>query len=270
MLNTAKALQALGCPVRKVGATRGRCWAAASAASPSPTATSTSATPAPALRLMMGVVAGHDMRVRFVGRRLAVAPADGPRAQAAAADGPRGRGARQRPLPLTIRGSADLLPIEYAPPVASAQIKSAVLLAGLHAAGRHDRDRGASDARPHRAHAAPLRRRGRTSPSATARAPSRSTGDAELAGPRRQRAGRSELGRLPGRRRADRAGLGDHHRGRAGQPDAHRLLRDAARDGRRRRPSPTSARRAASRWPTSACATPRSRACACRPSARRA
>jgi 3-phosphoshikimate 1-carboxyvinyltransferase len=38
-------------------------------------------------------------------------------------------------LPLTIRGSADLLPIEYRPPVASAQIKSAVLLAGLHASG---------------------------------------------------------------------------------------------------------------------------------------
>jgi len=31
---------------------------------------------------------------------------------------------------LTIRGSADLLPIEYRPPVASAQIKSAVLIAG--------------------------------------------------------------------------------------------------------------------------------------------
>jgi len=38
-------------------------------------------------------------------------------------------------LPLTIRGSADLLPIEYRTPVASAQIKSAVLLAGLHASG---------------------------------------------------------------------------------------------------------------------------------------
>ena len=38
-------------------------------------------------------------------------------------------------LPLTLRGTADLLPIEYATPVPSAQIKSAVLLAGLHAAG---------------------------------------------------------------------------------------------------------------------------------------
>jgi 3-phosphoshikimate 1-carboxyvinyltransferase len=38
-------------------------------------------------------------------------------------------------LPLTVRGSADLIPIEYQLPVASAQIKSAVLIAGLHASG---------------------------------------------------------------------------------------------------------------------------------------
>ena len=49
-------------------------------------------------------------------------------------------------------------------------------------------------------------------------------GDAELAGRDVDGAGRSELGRLPGRGRADRAGLGDHHRRRAGQSDAHGLL----------------------------------------------
>jgi 3-phosphoshikimate 1-carboxyvinyltransferase len=41
-----------------------------------------------------------------------------------------------RTLPLTLRGSGDLLPIEYELPVASAQIKSAILLAGLHASGQ--------------------------------------------------------------------------------------------------------------------------------------
>jgi 3-phosphoshikimate 1-carboxyvinyltransferase len=38
-------------------------------------------------------------------------------------------------LPLTVRGTPDLLPIEYKTPVASAQVKSAVLIAGLHAMG---------------------------------------------------------------------------------------------------------------------------------------
>ena len=43
-------------------------------------------------------------------------------------------GGRDR-LPLIARGSANLVPIEYELPVPSAQVKSAVLLAGLHAAG---------------------------------------------------------------------------------------------------------------------------------------
>ena len=38
-------------------------------------------------------------------------------------------------LPLTLQGARDPLPIEYRTPVASAQIKSAVLLAGLAAPG---------------------------------------------------------------------------------------------------------------------------------------
>ena len=38
-------------------------------------------------------------------------------------------------LPLTLQGARDPIPIEYAPPVASAQLKSAVLLAGLAAPG---------------------------------------------------------------------------------------------------------------------------------------
>ena len=49
--------------------------------------------------------------------------------------------------------------IEYELPVASAQIKSCVLLAGLVADGRHHRDRARAEPRPHRAPAAALRRR---------------------------------------------------------------------------------------------------------------
>ncbi len=38
-------------------------------------------------------------------------------------------------LPLALSGAAAALPIAYRPPVASAQVKSAVLLAGLNAPG---------------------------------------------------------------------------------------------------------------------------------------
>jgi len=47
-----------------------------------------------------------------------------------------GDGDARATLPLTIRGTPDLVPIHYDMPMASAQVKSAVLLAGLHAPGR--------------------------------------------------------------------------------------------------------------------------------------
>ena len=84
---------------------------------------------------MMGVIAGHDMTVRMTG-------------DASLSRRPMGRVLKpllrmglevvdrgKETLPLTLRGSPDLIPIEYQLPVPSAQIKSAVLIAGLHAAG---------------------------------------------------------------------------------------------------------------------------------------
>jgi 3-phosphoshikimate 1-carboxyvinyltransferase len=87
-------------------------------------------------RLMMGIVAGHDMTVRFTG-------------DASLCRRPMGRVLKplqqmglevleqdRQTLPLTLRGISGLVPIEYRLPVASAQVKSAILLAGLHAPGR--------------------------------------------------------------------------------------------------------------------------------------
>jgi 3-phosphoshikimate 1-carboxyvinyltransferase len=88
-------------------------------------------------RLMLGVVAGHDMQVEFtgdqslrrrpMGRVLAPLSAMGLQTEA---------DEDYATLPLVVRGTRDLLPIVYDLPVPSAQVKSAVLLAGLHAPGR--------------------------------------------------------------------------------------------------------------------------------------
>jgi 3-phosphoshikimate 1-carboxyvinyltransferase len=86
-------------------------------------------------RLTLGVVAGHAMTVDFTGdaslcRR--------PMARVLAplqTMGLRVEGDRST-LPLQVRGTTDLVPIRYDLPVPSAQVKSAVLLAGLHAPGR--------------------------------------------------------------------------------------------------------------------------------------
>ena len=89
-----------------------------------------------AARLLCGLLAGHDftailtgddsLRARPMGR--VIAPLAEMGVQTTARDGDR--------MPLSLTGTADLLPIEYVLPIASAQVKSAILLAGLHAPGR--------------------------------------------------------------------------------------------------------------------------------------
>ena len=88
-------------------------------------------------RLMMGVVGGHAIAARFDGdaslrkrpMRRILDPLElmGARVREQA-DGGR--------CPILLQGTADPVPIEYRTPVASAQIKSAILLAGLNSPGR--------------------------------------------------------------------------------------------------------------------------------------
>lgn len=85
-------------------------------------------------RLMMGIVAAHDITVTMQGdaslSRRPMSRVLTPLRQM----GLQTLEAKDT-LPLTVRGSARLIPIVYELPVASAQVKSAVLLAGLGAAG---------------------------------------------------------------------------------------------------------------------------------------
>jgi 3-phosphoshikimate 1-carboxyvinyltransferase len=88
-------------------------------------------------RLMLGVVAGHDMQVEFTGdASLRRRPMGRVLAPLAAMGLQTGADEDHATLPLLVRGTCDLLPIVYDLPVPSAQVKSAVLLAGLHAPGR--------------------------------------------------------------------------------------------------------------------------------------
>ncbi|MBC2668951.1 3-phosphoshikimate 1-carboxyvinyltransferase [Novosphingobium piscinae] len=86
-------------------------------------------------RLLMGLVAAHAITATFVGdASLSQRPMGrviDPLAQMGAdfTASPGGR------LPLTMRGAAPAVPIEYRLPVASAQVKSAILLAGLNTPG---------------------------------------------------------------------------------------------------------------------------------------
>jgi 3-phosphoshikimate 1-carboxyvinyltransferase len=86
-------------------------------------------------RLMLGVVAGHDMRVEFAGDASLCQRPMGRVLRPLATMGLRVEGERET-FPLAVRGTLDLLPLAYDLPVPSAQVKSSILLAGLHAPGR--------------------------------------------------------------------------------------------------------------------------------------
>ena len=88
-------------------------------------------------RLMLGVVGGHPLRARFDGdaslRRRPMRRILDPLALMGVAVVEEAEGGR---CPIVIAGTAEPTPIEYRSPVASAQIKSAVLLAALNSPGR--------------------------------------------------------------------------------------------------------------------------------------
>jgi 3-phosphoshikimate 1-carboxyvinyltransferase len=87
------------------------------------------------LRIMSGVLAGHDLTAELTGdqslssrpMRRIIEPLELMGAEIEATEGK---------APLKIHGSAKLNPITYKLPVASAQVKSAILFAGLNAQGR--------------------------------------------------------------------------------------------------------------------------------------
>jgi 3-phosphoshikimate 1-carboxyvinyltransferase len=87
-------------------------------------------------RLLMGVLAGHDFPAFLTGdaslgrrpMRRVIAPLEAMGVRVTATAGER--------LPLVLTGPPRLQPIHWESAVASAQVKSAILLAGLHAPGR--------------------------------------------------------------------------------------------------------------------------------------
>ena len=136
VLNTAKAMRALGARVERTGEGAWSVDGVGVAGLATPAQPLDFGNSATGCRLVMGAVAGCPITATFDGdaslrsrpMRRILDPIGLMGAKVvAAADGGR--------LPLTIAGAHDPIPIVYRTPVASAQIKSAVLLAGLAAPG---------------------------------------------------------------------------------------------------------------------------------------
>jgi len=113
------------------------------------------------VRLIMGAMATSPITATFTGdaslNRRPMARVTDP----LALFGARAVGRSGGRLPMTIIGAQYPVPVRYSVPVPSAQVKSAVLLAGLNAPGQDRGDRARGDARSYRADAGGLWRRDR-------------------------------------------------------------------------------------------------------------
>jgi 3-phosphoshikimate 1-carboxyvinyltransferase len=136
VVNTGKAMRALGATVERTGEGSWRVRGVGVAGFAEPTAPLDFGNSGTGCRLVLGAVAGCPVTAAFDGdaslrsrpMRRVLDPLERMGAHAIqVADGGR--------LPLILRGARDPIPIVYQPPAASAQLKSAVLLAGLAAPG---------------------------------------------------------------------------------------------------------------------------------------
>src|SRR5215208_5343177 len=136
VIRTSRAMQALGATVERAGAGNWRVNGVGLAGFAEPAAPLDFGNSGTGCRLVIGAVAGCPITATFDGdfslrsrpQRRVLDPLERMGACAeTVAEGGR--------LPLTLKGARDPIPIVYQPPVASAQLKSAVLLAGLAAPG---------------------------------------------------------------------------------------------------------------------------------------
>jgi 3-phosphoshikimate 1-carboxyvinyltransferase len=136
VINTSKVMRALGATVERTGPGAWRLHGVGVAGFAAPAAPLDFGNSGTGCRLAIGAVAGCPITASFDGdaslrtrpQRRVLDPLERMGARVTRiADGDK--------LPLTLAGARDPIPIVYEPPVASAQLKSAVLLAGLAAPG---------------------------------------------------------------------------------------------------------------------------------------
>jgi 3-phosphoshikimate 1-carboxyvinyltransferase len=135
VLATAEALRRLGAEVTQTGEGAWSVWGRGVGGLAEPSQVLDLGNSGTAARLLMGLAATHPFTSFFTGdrslNRRPMARVTEPLTQMGAQVRSRSGGR----LPLALIGAAEPVPIRYAPPVASAQVKSAVLFAGLNAPG---------------------------------------------------------------------------------------------------------------------------------------
>ena len=133
VLATARAMEALGATVERTGPGAWRVEGRGGLSTPGREIDCGNS--GTGVRLLMGAAAGFDLQATFTGDASLSRRPMGRVTDPLALMGARFEGAEGGRLPLSLRGGG-LQGVAYTPPVASAQVKSAILLAGLQAQGR--------------------------------------------------------------------------------------------------------------------------------------
>ena len=135
VLDTAKAMQAFGATVNKLGGGNWSVYGVGVGGFSEPECVIDCGNSGTGVRLIMGAMATHDMTATFTGdaslNKRPMARVTDPIVQF----GAEAYGRKGGRLPMTIVGAKYPVPVQYNVPVPSAQVKSAVMLAGLNAPG---------------------------------------------------------------------------------------------------------------------------------------
>lgn len=136
VVNTAKAMQALGAAVERGTDGSWRIQGVGVSGLMSPKGALDFGNSGTGVRLALGLMAATPLTARCIGDASLSKRPMGRVTTPLSEIGARFETAPSGRLPLTLHGARDAVPITYTLPVASAQVKSAVLLAGLNTPGR--------------------------------------------------------------------------------------------------------------------------------------
>ncbi len=136
VLDTASAMQAFGAEVIRTGAGVWSVHGVGVGGFGEPADVIDCGNSGTGVRLIMGAMATTAITATFTGDASLCKRPMGRVTEPLALFGAQAYGRKGGRLPMTVVGAADPVPVRYATPVASAQVKSAVLLAGLNAPGQ--------------------------------------------------------------------------------------------------------------------------------------
>jgi 3-phosphoshikimate 1-carboxyvinyltransferase len=136
VLDTARAMRAFGAEVTQHGPGAWSVHGVGVGGFSEPTGVIDCGNSGTGVRLIMGAMATTDITATFTGDASLNKRPMGRVTDPLALFGARAYGRRGGKLPMTVVGAADPVPVRYRTPMPSAQVKSAVLLAGLNAPGQ--------------------------------------------------------------------------------------------------------------------------------------